>query len=150
MCYVSAEGRSREVREDEVLVVARQPHGSNWLVSPDMPSTAVCLKEGTRVELLYIPEKTQRQFGFPREAEATFKMKEWWRRDLFVLQDGRKAELRKLQPGQVVKVLTKPGTLNQKKLSPEKERTENLADLGSIRRHMSRRNPSDVPVHWCL
>src|SRR2546428_930983 len=142
MCYVTAEGRSRDAREDEVVVVARQPHGSNWLVSPDIPSTAVCLKEGTRVELLYIPEKTRRQFGFPREAEATFKMKEWWRRDLFVLQDGRKAELRKLQPGQVVRVLSKPGTLNQKELSPEKERTESLADAGSIRRHIFKKNPS--------
>jgi hypothetical protein len=150
MCYVSAEGRSRDATENEVLVVARQPHGSNWLVSPDDMSTAVCLKEGTEVELLYIPEKTQRQCGFPREAEATFKMKEWWRRDLFVLQDGRKVELRKLQPGQVVRVLSKPGTLNRKELSPEKERTEGLVDGGSIRHHMFKRNPSGVPVHWCL
>jgi len=150
MCYVSAEGHSRDAREDEVLVVARQPHGSNWLISPDDMSTAVCLKEGTEVELLYIPEKTQRQFGFPREAEATFKMAYWWRRDLFVLQDGRKVELRKLQPGQVVKVLSKPGTLNRKELSPEKERTERLASRGTVRHHMSKRNPSDVPVHWCL
>jgi hypothetical protein len=121
MCYISAEGRSRDAREDEVLVVQRLPHGSNWLVSPDDPSTAVCLKEGTQVELLYVPEKTQRQFGFPPETQATFKMEKWWRRDLFVLPDGRKVELRKLQPGQVVRVLSKPVTLNQKELSPEKE-----------------------------
>ena len=147
MCYVSAEGRSRDARQDEVLFVARQTHGSNWLVSPDDISTAVCLKEGTRVELLYIPEKTQRQFGFPQEAEATFKMKEWWRRDLFVLQDGLKVELRKLQPGQVVRVLSTPGTLIE--LSPEKERTENLAERGSIRRYISKNNPLSAPVHWC-
>jgi len=55
MCYVSAEGRFRDAREDEVLVVSRQPHGSNWLVSPDDTSIAVCLKHGTEVELLYIP-----------------------------------------------------------------------------------------------
>jgi len=55
MCYVSAEGRSRDARENEVLVVSRQPHGSNWLVSPDDNSIAVCLKHGTEVELLYIP-----------------------------------------------------------------------------------------------
>src|SRR5215468_8001100 len=122
MCYVSAEGRSRDAREDEVLVVARQPHGSNWLVSPDETSTPVCLKEGTEVELLYIPEKTQRRFGLPREAKATFKMKEWWWHDLFVLQNGRKVGLRKLQPGQVVRVLSTPGTWDRKELFPEEER----------------------------
>ena len=65
MCYASAEGRSRDARADEVLVVRRQPHGSNWLVSPEDASTAVCLRTGTEVELLYIPEETQRRFGMP-------------------------------------------------------------------------------------
>ena len=42
MCYVSAEGRSRNAIADEVLVVRRQPHGSNWLVSPELePFTKV-------------------------------------------------------------------------------------------------------------
>src|SRR5262249_48834995 len=120
MCYVSEEGRSRDARIDEVLIVQRQRHGSNWLVSPDEPSVAVCLRAGTRVELLYIPEETQRRFGLPREAEATFKMNDWWRRDVFVLQNGRKVELRKLQSRQVVRVLSVPGGLHPKELSPEK------------------------------
>ena len=63
MCYFSAEGHSREAREDEALIVRRQPHGSTWLISSEDASTPVCLKTGTEVELLYVPEKTQRRFG---------------------------------------------------------------------------------------
>src|SRR5262245_54542400 len=106
MCYASAEGRSRNARTDDVLVVRRQPHGSNWLVSPEDACTAVCLRTGTEVELLYIPEDTQRRFGLPVEVMAIFKMGHWWQRDVFVLNNGRKALLRKLQEGQVVRVLS--------------------------------------------
>jgi hypothetical protein len=148
MCYVSAEGRSRDAKEDEVLVVSKQPHESNWLVSPDDPSTAVCLKEGTQVELLYIPEKTQRKFGFPRETQATFKMEKWWRRDLFVLGDGRKVELRKLQPGQVVRVLSVPASNQEER--PGEQRTDSMVEGGRIRRQIFKRYSSGVPVHWCL
>jgi len=73
MCYASAEGHSRNARADEVLVVRRQPHGTNWLVSPEDVSTAVCLRSGTAVELLYVPEETQRRFGTQQEATAIFK-----------------------------------------------------------------------------
>ena len=128
MCYASAEGRSRDARADEVLVVQRRPHGTNWLVSPEDASTAVCLRTGTEVELLYIPEDTQRRFGLPAEVKAILKMDDWWRRDVFVLNNGRKALLRKLQEGQVVRVLsvtepasrTKPPTWEEaKNLNPE-------------------------------
>ena len=128
MCYVSAEGRSRNARGDEVLVVRRQPHGSNWLVSPEDTSTAVCLRTGTEVELLYIPEDTQRRFGVPVEVKAIFKMNDWWQRDVFVLKNGRKVVLRKLREGQVVRVLsvtesasrTKPPVWEEaKNLNPE-------------------------------
>jgi hypothetical protein len=127
MCYASAEGRSRDARTDEVLVVRRQ-HGSNWLVSPEDDSTAVCLITGTEVELLYVPEDTQRRFGLPAEVKAIFKTDDWWRRDVFVLNNGRKALLRKLQEGQVVRVLsvtelasrTKPPAWEEaKNLNPE-------------------------------
>ena len=147
MCYVSAEGRSRDARTDEVLIVERQLHGSNWLVSPDEPSRAVCLRAGTKVELLYIPEETQQQFGVPREAEATFKMNDWWHRDVFVLQNGRKVELRKLQAGQVVRILSVPGTWDRKELSSEKQQTELRVEGARIRRY---RQKESVPVHWCL
>jgi hypothetical protein len=148
MCYVSAEGRSRDARAQEVLVVQRQPHGSNWLVSPGDPCTAVCLKGGTEVELLYIPEKTQRKFGFPRETQATFKMEKWWRRDLFVLRDGRKIELRKLQPGQVVRVLSLPGTSDQEEILvvDEKQPDPAAAEVGDIRRSHSTRDRSRARV----
>jgi hypothetical protein len=128
MCYASAEGRSRDARTDEVLVVQRRPHGTNWLVSPEDASTAVCLRTGTEVELLYIPEDTQRRFGLPVEVKAIFKMDDWWRRDVFVLNNGRKALLRKLREGQVVRVLsvtetagrTKPAVSEEaKNLNPE-------------------------------
>jgi hypothetical protein len=128
MCYASAEGRSRNARSDEVLVVRRQPHGSNWLVSHEDVSTAVCLRTGTEVELLYIPEDTQRRFGLPVEVKAIFKMNDWWQRDVFVLKNGRKVVLRKLREGQVVRVLsvtesasrTKPPVWEEaKNLNPE-------------------------------
>ena len=108
MCYFSAEGHSREAREDEALIVRRQPHGSTWLISSEDASTPVCLKTGTEVELLYVPEETQRRFGVAKEATAVFKTDDWWRRDVFVLKNGRKAALRKLQEGQVVRVLAVP------------------------------------------
>ena len=90
MCYASAEGHSRDARQDEVLVV-RRPHGSNWLVSPEDTSTAVCLRTGTEVELLYVPEETQRRYGTQQETTATFKTDDWWRRDVFVLQQRTKS-----------------------------------------------------------
>ena len=128
MCYFSAEGHSREAREDEALIVRRQPHGSTWLVSSEDASTPVCLKTGTEVELLYVPEKTQRRFGLTQEATAIFETKHWWWPDLFVLKNGRKVVLRKLREGQVVRVLsvtetagrTKPAVWEEaKNLNPE-------------------------------
>jgi hypothetical protein len=108
MCYFSAEGHSREARKDEVLVVRRQPHGTNWLVSPQDASTPVCLRTGTEVELLYIPDKTQRRFGLTQEATATFETNHWWRPDLFVLKGGRRVRLKRLQEEQVVRILSLP------------------------------------------
>jgi hypothetical protein len=114
MCYASAEGHSRDARADEVLVV-RRPHGSNWLVSPEDASTAVCLRTGTEVELLYVPEETQRRYGTQQETTATFKTDDWWRRDVFVLNNGRKVLLRKLREGQVVRVLSVTETASRTK-----------------------------------
>jgi len=114
MCYASAEGHSRDARADEVLVVRRQ-HGSNWLVSPEDASTAVCLRTGTEVELLYIPGDTQRRFGLPVEVKAIFKMDDWWRRDVFVFNNGRKVLLRKLEEGQVLRVLSVTETVSRTK-----------------------------------
>ena len=116
MCYASAEGHSRNARADEVLlIVRRQPHGTNWLVSPEDASTAVCLRSGTAIELLYVPEETQRRFDTQQEATAVFKTDDWWRRDVFVLNNGRKALLRKLQEGQVVRVLSVTETASRTK-----------------------------------
>jgi hypothetical protein len=129
MCYASAEGHSRDARADEVLVVRRQPHGSNWLVSPEDTSTAVCLRTGTEVELLYIPEDTQRRFRLPQETMATFKMADWWRRDVFVLSNGRKGLLRKLQEGQVVRVLSVPTIGGRKEIKGEQELTNPKSEV---------------------
>ncbi len=128
MCYFSDEGRSRNSRQGEVLVVRRQSHGTKWLVSPDDTSTAVCLKEGTEVELLYIPEHTQRQLGLPRETIATFKLRDWWRCDVFLFRNGRKAPLKKLQAGQVVRVLSGQVGLDQKEFPLEEERIDMKAE----------------------
>ncbi len=88
MCYYSAEGESRPAKGDEVLVVKRQLHETNWLVDPEHPSTPVCLGDGCRVELLYIPQQTQKKFRVGLEARATFKPRDWWRRDVLVLEQG--------------------------------------------------------------
>jgi hypothetical protein len=122
MCYFSAEGHSRSSREDEVLVVKRQPHGTNWLVSPDDGSTAVCLRPGTECELLFIPDETRQKYGVPQEIKATFKIKDWWRRDLFVLKNGRKVQLKHLQPGQVVRVLSVETASGREEFSLQEER----------------------------
>jgi hypothetical protein len=132
MCYVSAEGHSRAARANEVLVVRRQPHGSKWLVSPEDTFTAVCLRTGTEVELLYIPEDTQRRFGLPVEVKASFKTDDWWRRDVFVLNNGRKVVLRKLQEGQVVRVLSVPTVGGRKEISGEQELTNPKSEVASV------------------
>jgi hypothetical protein len=132
MCYVSAEGRSRHARGDEVLVVRRQRHGSNWLVSPEDASTAVCLRTGSEVELLYVPEEMQRRFGVPQEARAIFKTDDWWRRDVFVLQNGRKVILRKLQEGQVVRVLSVPTVAGRGGVSGEEELRNSKSEMARL------------------
>ncbi|MCI0421590.1 MAG: hypothetical protein L0387_22410 [Acidobacteria bacterium] len=139
MCYASAEGHSRNARADEVLVVRRQPHGSNWLVSPEDASTAVCLRTGTEVELLYIPEETQRRFGLPVEVKTNFRTDDWWRRDVFVLRNGRKVVLRKLQEGQVIRVLSVPAGSAQEEVSLQEEQTENRIEVERTPRHPLRR-----------
>jgi hypothetical protein len=131
MCYASAEGHSRDARQDEVLVV-RRPHGSNWLVSPEHASTAVCLRTGTEVELLYVPEETQRRYGTQQETTATFKTDDWWRRDVFVLRNGRKVPLSKLQDGQVVRVLSVQTTGDRKEISGEEEPTNPKSEAVSV------------------
>jgi hypothetical protein len=131
MCYASAEGHSRDARQDEVLVV-RRPHGSNWLVTPEHASTAVCLRTGTEVELLYVPEETQRRYGTQQETTATFKTDDWWRRDVFVLRNGRKVPLSKLQDGQVVRVLSVQTTGDRKEISGEEEPTNPKSEAASV------------------
>jgi hypothetical protein len=76
------------------------------------------------VELLYIPEETQQQFKLPQEAKAIFKMEDWWRRDVFLLQNRRKIQLKKLQPGQVVRVLSGQATSQRKEFPLPKERAK--------------------------
>lgn len=66
------------------------------------------MRIGAEVELPYIPEQTQRRFGLAQEASATFKMEHWCRRDVFLLQSGRGVRLKKLQEGQVIKILSLP------------------------------------------
>ena len=118
MCYFSSEGRSRDAREDEVLLVKRQRYGTNWLVSPDDHSTAVCVRDGTHLELLYIPQELQEQFGLAQETRAIFRQLgragrqrdtiTAGGRDVLVLADGRTVPLQRLQDGQVIKVVSVP------------------------------------------
>ena len=122
-----------------MLVVRRQPHGTNWLVSLEDASAAVCLRTGTEVELLYVPEETQRRFGVPQKTTATFKMADWWRRDVFVLNNRRKVVLSKLQEGQVVRVLPAPAGSAQEVVSLQEEQTENRIEVDRTTRHPLKR-----------
>src|SRR2546425_3535093 len=110
MCYFSAQGHSRAARADEVLVVKQQAHGTKWLVSPDDCGTAVCLRNGTQLELLFIPKQTRDEFGLPRETKATFRER-WGPRqlhDALVFKSGRCISLQRLLDGQVVKLAWLP------------------------------------------
>jgi hypothetical protein len=124
MCYASVGNQSRDAKEDEILVVKRQPYGSNWLVSPDDASTAVCLRGGTEVELLYIPEVIQQGIRMPGEAKATFKTEDCWERDVFVFDNRRTVSLQKLPTGQVVRVLSIPSGLSHREDSVQRDRSE--------------------------
>ena len=134
MCYFSSEGQFRDAKADEVLLVQRQQHGTNWLVSPDDHSTAVCVRDGTHLELLYIPKETQAQFGLPPETRATFRqhgravrdrdMLTAVGRDVLVLADGRTVPLQQLQDGQVIKIVSIPSLLQES--PPERSTVERL------------------------
>ena len=78
-------------------------------------------------------EETQRRFGVPQETTATFKMQDWWRRDVFVLKNGRKVVLRKLREGQVVRVLSVTETASRTK-PPVWEEAKNLNPEGASRK----------------
>ena len=108
MCYYSLEGSSRNAREDEVLLVDQLTHARKGLVAPEDSNTAVCLTNGLRLELLYIPESTRRRYGLQLEEPATFKLRHWLRRDVLFLDNGRKVPFQKLEIGQVVRVLYQP------------------------------------------
>ena len=108
MCYYSLEGSSRNAREDEVLLVDQLTHYRKGLVAPEDSNTAVCLTNGLRLELLYIPENTRRRYGLGAEERATFKLRHWLRRDVLFLDNGRKVPFQRLETGQVVRILFQP------------------------------------------
>ncbi|MCI0625460.1 MAG: hypothetical protein L0387_28085 [Acidobacteria bacterium] len=108
MCYYSMEGSSRNARQDEVLLVEKLTHARKGLVSPEDTQTAVCLTNGLRMELLFIPESTRCRYGLQLEERATFKLRHWLRRDVLFLDNGRKVPFQKLEIGQVVRILYQP------------------------------------------
>jgi len=111
MCYYSLESPSRNAKEDEVLLVEQLTHGRKGLMAPDDSGTAVCLTNGLRLELLYIPDATRRRYGLETEERATFKLRHWLRCDILFLDDGRKIPFQKLEIGQVVRILFQPAAL---------------------------------------
>jgi hypothetical protein len=108
MCYYSLEGSSRKAKEDEVLLVDQLTHHRKGLVAPEDSNTAVCLTNGLRLELLYIPENTRRRYGLRLEERATFKLRHWLRRDVLFLDNGTKLPFQKLEIGQVIRILCQP------------------------------------------
>ena len=79
-----------------------------------------------------------------QEARARFRMGYWWwRRDVFVLDNGRKAQLQKLQSEQVVRVLSVPGTSDREAIPVvDKKRPDPVAEVGHVRRYHSKRDRS--------
>lgn len=108
MCYYSLEGSSRNAREDEVLLVEPLTHFRKGLVAPDDSRMAVCLTNGLRLELLFIPESTRRRYGLKLEERATFRLRHWLRRDVLFLDNGRRLPFQNLEIGQVVRILFQP------------------------------------------
>ena len=123
MCYYSLEGSSRNAREDEVLLVDHLTHHRKGLVAPEDSNTAVCLTNGLRLELLYIPESTRRRYGLRAEEVATFKLRHWLRRDVLFLDNGRKIPVQELEIGQVVRILFQP-TDSIPALAPQDDEAE--------------------------
>jgi len=114
MCYYSLESASRNAKQDEVLLVDQLTHARKGLVAPEDSETAVCLTNGLRLELLYIPEATRRRYGLKSEERATFKLRHWLRCDVLFLDSGRKIPFQKLEIGQVVRVLFQPADFTPK------------------------------------
>jgi hypothetical protein len=108
MCYYSLESPSRNAKEDEVLLVDQLTHARKGLVAPGDSNTAVCLTNGLRLELLYIPDTTRRRYGLKTEERATFKLRHWLRFDVLFLDNGSKIPFQELEIGQVVRILFQP------------------------------------------
>lgn len=108
MYYYSLEGPARNARVDEVLLVAQLTHARKGLVALEDSNTAVCLTNGLRLELLFIPQSTRRRYGLQLEEQATLKLRHWLRRDVLFLDNGRRVPFQKLEIGQVVRILYQP------------------------------------------
>src|SRR5207244_3682740 len=105
MCYYSLEGPTRDAREDDVLVVEKLTHLMKGLVCPEDPHTGVCLTNGLRLELLFIPENTRKRYRLGLEETATFRMRHWLRRDVLFTDTGARIPIQELEIGQVVRIL---------------------------------------------
>jgi hypothetical protein len=108
MCYYSLERPSRNAKEDEALLVDQLSDYRKGLTAPEDSNMAVCLTNGLRLELLYIPESTRRRYGLNLEERATFKPRHWLRRDVLFLDSGRRIPFQRLEIGQVVRILFQP------------------------------------------
>ena len=126
MCYYSLERASRNAQEDEVLLVDQLTHRKG-LVAPEDSNMAVCLTNGLRLELLYIPQSTRRRYGLNLEERATFKLRHWLRRDVLFLDNGRRIPFQKLEIGQVVRILFQPADFTPA-LSPQGDEAQQLVD----------------------
>jgi hypothetical protein len=119
MCYYSLEGTSRQGKEDDLLVVHQVTHVRKGLVVPDDSNTAVCLTNGLRLELLFIPDITRRRYGLENEEQATFKTRHWLRRDVLFLDRGYKIPFQGLEIGQLIRILELPSPFRPFLSSPD-------------------------------
>jgi hypothetical protein len=110
MCYYSLEMPSRPAKEEEVLIVQTHPRGTKWLATPEDGETAVCLKDGLAVELLYIPADTQRNYRLKSEEKAIFKVRHWFRCDVLLTESRRRVLFQSLEAGQVLRILVQKPT----------------------------------------
>ena len=91
------------------------------IVSPAVPSCAVCVPPGAKLRLLCIPKRLQREFAIGSEEEVTFTQisaEENSYRDAVRFRDGATVLLQRLEPGQSVVVLNISGEEEQHAAGP--------------------------------
>ena len=119
MCWFSVEFENRveEAKAGQRLAIRTILRSANWhanwvVYESELQSAKpcpVCLPDQARV-LFRFSEDQQTRFQLGAEAEATFKMLKYPKRDIFEFAEGRQITLRDLPSGLIFDVLVVPGS----------------------------------------